>query len=443
MEELKKAFYEVMYKYEKSFSEEAVMENLNLWADAKAPLLEILRRHPNWNEEAKAVIIEVKEDRGIDKEVVDEIAFNMLSIATEVVPEDRMPAFLIAFNSAIGEYDSTLPEETLEIIRQNGNIKCASGQKTSKIIGKLCKEFGMDAHRRYNSVFALLSDALNPLQMDKTAVLSLHPCDYLEMSSSSNSWTSCHNLEHGGYQGGTLSYMIDSVSMIFFTVDPGVSDHYYRAARRTRQMFFYENNCLYQSRLYPNDSNDIMEQNRGIVHKILSICLGRPNLWVLRTKRNETDCCESAKGSLQYPDYAYYGNLSFFKGVEPISTMIIGRQPICVCCGAPVTQSGRINCYCSEKVVCSDCGKTVQKDLARYEDGTYHCNACLHICAACGNITRETMYPAFDRRGRPIEVCRACYDASREPCFACSVRNICAIVGNSLCQQAAITATGI
>ena len=31
MEELKKAFYEVMYKYEKSFSEEGVLTNLNAW----------------------------------------------------------------------------------------------------------------------------------------------------------------------------------------------------------------------------------------------------------------------------------------------------------------------------------------------------------------------------------------------------------------------------
>ncbi len=35
MEELKNAFYEVMYKYEKSFGENGVMANLNAWNDAK------------------------------------------------------------------------------------------------------------------------------------------------------------------------------------------------------------------------------------------------------------------------------------------------------------------------------------------------------------------------------------------------------------------------
>ena len=47
MEELKKAFYEVMYKYEKSFGETGVMTNLNLWAQEKAGLLEKVEDYNN------------------------------------------------------------------------------------------------------------------------------------------------------------------------------------------------------------------------------------------------------------------------------------------------------------------------------------------------------------------------------------------------------------
>ena len=57
MEQLKNAFYEVMYKYEKSFSEQGVMANLNAWVTAKASLLALLRRHPAWKEKDKAVVI--------------------------------------------------------------------------------------------------------------------------------------------------------------------------------------------------------------------------------------------------------------------------------------------------------------------------------------------------------------------------------------------------
>ena len=121
MEQLKNAFYEVMYKYEKSFSECGVMANLRAWENAKAPLLALLRKHPAWQEEAKAVVIEFSEGRGIERDVVDEVSFAMLQIADEVIPEDERPAFLTAFRAAVGEYSSTLPEEALEIIRNSGN----------------------------------------------------------------------------------------------------------------------------------------------------------------------------------------------------------------------------------------------------------------------------------------------------------------------------------
>lgn len=440
MEELKKAFYEVMYKYQKSFSEYGVMENLNAWAREKEPLLSLLRRHPNWNEAAKAVVIEFSEGRGIQRDIIDEVAFSMLELADEIIPEDRQEAFRLAFHAAVGEYSSTLTEEALEVIRQNGNIKCVSGQKTSRIIGRLCRKFGVDAHERYNAVFAQLSDALNPLQIQKTAVLSVHPCDFLEMSNRDNTWTSCHGLDDGSYQTGVLSYMTDAVSLIFFTVDSEVKDHFYRAPRRTRQMFFFKDKMLYQSRLYPADSSEPMDQNRGIVQKIISTCLGVPNLWTLKTRRDElSECCESAEGSKQYPDYNYHGNLSVLKGTKEIEKFVIGRKPICVCCGekSDIIER-RLKCGCEDKVVCQDCGTTVLRTWARYLDNAFHCNACLHVCAVCGRIIHDTMYPAVDRRGNPVEVCVDCFNAALAPCAACSVQSVCRIIGSSLCARTAI-----
>jgi hypothetical protein len=328
MEELKNAFYEVMYKYQKSFSEEGVMENLVQWAEAKSELMNLLRLHPDWNEDAKAVVIEFKEGRGIERDVVDEITFMMMEIAIDQVAPQSFDYFRIAFEAAVSEYSHTLSEGALATIREHAQIKCATGEKTSRIIGKICRKYGLDQHERYNNIFAQLSDALNPIQMPRTAVLSVHPCDFLEMSSKSNTWTSCHNLSDGLYQGGTLSYMIDPVSMIFFTVDPDVTECFYRAPRRTRQMFFYKDSCLFQSRLYPNGSDEFAEQNRSLVHKILATCLGVPNLWVLKTKRDDLTCIESAEESAQYPDYDYQGNLSFIKGTPEKAKMIIGKKPI-------------------------------------------------------------------------------------------------------------------
>lgn len=441
MEELKQAFYEVMYKYEKSFGEVGVMANLNAWARNKAPLLELLRHHPQWNEDAKAIVFTFDEGRGIEHDVVDEVAFTMEDLAAQQInEEERLNDFQISLRAAVSEYSSTLSEQTLEIIRNRGGIKCATGQKTSRIIGKLCREYGVDRHERYNAVFAQLSDALNPLQMLKTALLSVHPCDFLEMSNKDNTWTSCHNLENGSYQAGALSYMTDDVSMIFFTVDPGATDHFYRLPRRSRQMFFYKDGTIFQSRLYPSDLSEQMDLYRSIVQKAIAVCLGEPNRWILKKKREDVNQhCTSGEGSRQYPDYNYYGNVSVLKTHGEAAHFVVGRPSLCVCCGQAY-RNGHLKCRCEDLVVCKDCGNTVSVNNARYIEGAYHCNACLHICAVCGDLIHGNMYPAYDRRGRLVEICESCYQRSLEPCAACSVRSICRIIGNAFCPRTSVSA---
>ena len=59
MEALTQAFYEVMYKYEKHFSEKGVKANLDAWSQEKKGLLELLRRHPNWSEDDLAVVLDL------------------------------------------------------------------------------------------------------------------------------------------------------------------------------------------------------------------------------------------------------------------------------------------------------------------------------------------------------------------------------------------------
>lgn len=70
--ELKNEFYEVMYKYEKSFSEKGVMADLTAWQTAKADLISLLRRHPDWNEAEQAIIFDCNQALSIQPDMVDE-----------------------------------------------------------------------------------------------------------------------------------------------------------------------------------------------------------------------------------------------------------------------------------------------------------------------------------------------------------------------------------
>lgn len=79
MDELKQQFYEVMHKYQKPFSEEGVTANLTQWYEQKQGLLQLLRRHPLWNEKELAIVFRVEERREIDRITVDESGMRFLS----------------------------------------------------------------------------------------------------------------------------------------------------------------------------------------------------------------------------------------------------------------------------------------------------------------------------------------------------------------------------
>lgn len=254
MDELKQQFYEVMHKYQKPFSAEGVTANLTQWYEQKQGLLQLLRKHPLWNEKELAIVFRVEERREIDRITVDETRAAILELGRRACADDTVYENLeTALRAATADYARIPNEYRLDTIRQYGGIKCAPGQKASRIINRLCLKFHLDrieeeaeagesdnrymrTVRPYNALFARLADALNPAHIEKTAVLSIHPCDFLEMSNRDNTWSSCHCLEGGGYRGGCQSYMGDAVSMIFFTV----SDEYtqdFHTALASREKF--------------------------------------------------------------------------------------------------------------------------------------------------------------------------------------------------------------
>lgn len=324
MDELTKAFYDVMYKYEKHFSAQGVAANLDAWAKNKGALAALLRRHPGWNEKEQAIVFDLSISREIDRDIVDECKFALGELVDESgLTEQQRLDFNIALEAATAEYSKFPSEGSIETIKARGGIKCAAGQKTSRIIGRLCNQFGVSRHSRYNTVFARLADAFNPLQVQKTGVLSVHPCDFLEMSNKDNTWESCHGLAHGGYQSGCLSYLADGVSMIFFTVDDDVTSDFYKHPKRSRQIFCYADNLLLQSRLYPNDNDEECEQYRCLVQKAVAECLGAPNLWTMKTKPDETSAYFiTTEGSRQYPDYNYYRRVSLLSPANNMSSLL-------------------------------------------------------------------------------------------------------------------------
>ena len=440
MDELKQQFYEVMHKYQKPFSEEGVTANLTQWSEQKQGLLQLLRRHPIWNEKELAIVFRVEERREIDRITVDETRAAILELGRRACTDDTVyENFETALRAATADYARIPNEYRLDTIRQYGGIKCAPGQKASRIINRLCLKFHLDqieeeaeagepdnrymrTVKPYNALFARLADALNPAHIEKTAVLSIHPCDFLEMSNRDNTWSSCHCLERGSYHGGCQSYMGDAVSMIFFTVSDEYTQDFHTAPRITREIFCYKDNVLLQSRLYPTDLEDQKTLYRGIVQQAIATCLDKPNLWSIKRGKDTEPYCESAADSNHYPDYEYgYAVVSLLKGETDYGKMTIGSVAHCVCCGGEQKDHRSIRCAeCGSMFVCKGCGKTVH-GYGRYIDNHFYCKECSYRCTACGEEFICMPRIGITRSGEQRGICPACYEQVISVCRNCAI----------------------
>ena len=440
MDELKQQFYEVMHKYQKPFSEEGVTANLTQWSEQKQGLLQLLRRHPIWNEKELAIVFRVEERREIDRITVDETRAAILELGRRACTDDTVyENFETALRAATADYARIPNEYRLDTIRQYGGIKCAPGQKASRIINRLCLKFHLDqieeeaeagepdnrymrTVKPYNALFARLADALNPAHIEKTAVLSIHPCDFLEMSNRDNTWSSCHCLERGSYHGGCQSYMGDAVSMIFFTISDEYTQDFHTAPRITREIFCYKDNVLLQSRLYPTDLEDQKTLYRGIVQQAIATCLDKPNLWSIKRGKDTEPYCESAADSNHYPDYEYgYAVVSLLKGETDYGKMTIGSVAHCVCCGGEQKDHRSIRCAeCGSMFVCKGCGKTVH-GYGRYIDNHFYCKECSYRCTACGEEFIGMPRIGITRSGEQRGICPACYEQVISVCRNCAI----------------------
>ena len=215
-----------------------------------------------------------------------------------------------------------------------------------------------------------------------------------------NSWASCHTIDkdnkrdmpnsyHGMYSSGTISYMLDQVSIVFYTVTAAYNgNEYYFEDKINRCMFHYGKDKLIQGRVYPqdNDSNEngIYKDIREIMQKIIADCEGTTNYWT--TKKGVQEIGDYVNhGGTNYPDYRHYNNccISFPKEKEINPTvMVIGHKPICVECGSEHWEEESINC-CNTGCECESCGEHISDDDSYWVDGSRYCRDCVTYCEHC------------------------------------------------------------
>lgn len=261
-------------------------------------------------------------------------------------------------------YHSQYLDETIveELNSKLPELKAIIGQKTSRIVNKFCKMLGIDKDFEYQKRFALYADSINPLKVRRHTVISCHPIDYFTMSFG-NSWASCQTIDKhnyrgmdnyysGCYSGGTLSYMLDGTSVVFYTVDKSYSGNSFELEPKiTRNMFHIGEDKIIQGRVYPqssDDSNSIYLDIREIVQKVVADCMGKPNLWTMKEGISECVSVIDTEG-VHYKDYTEFNNcnVSYLKNTENkrnIRKIVVGHESICPRCGIEHLNEDVIEC---------------------------------------------------------------------------------------------------
>lgn len=256
---------------------------------------------------------------------------NMATIASNTDFND----FMHYMNLFSRIYTPTIPmDHTCSQARGTPVLK--KGTKTSRAFNKVCAHYGVDKFEGYNKVFAQYADLVSNLTRKMQFIISLNPLDYLTMSNGVN-WHSCHSLSGAG--GRTLSYMLDTTSMITFVVTE-IDGAIHKIPKVYRQMYHYENNLFIQNRLYPqgNDgATNLYEKFRGFMIEEFTDLLGTEGEWDVQCG---PEVCRSHiyTNGAHYPDYNYNRSVSIFYPENNGPSvrkhiMTIGHAGICLKCG--------------------------------------------------------------------------------------------------------------
>ena len=430
-------------EYDYRYDTDALEKIIDEWVRQKAGLIEAFKKHPNYVEGKFMIAFDADYERRIDRRASNVfstwLCYTAIPKARESFPKeikDRtadgcyLPSNLFDFFDYLGNYAERCISESTAIYLNKAcpEIHAHAGQKTSRVVNKLCCYLGFDKVDGYNREFAKYADSLSPLTIKRHTVLSINPLDYLTMSFG-NSWASCHTIDKenkrrmpnnysGCYSSGTISYMLDTSSMVLYTVDASYNEtEYWNQPKINRQMFHYGEEKLIQGRLYPQD-NDIDDSAytpyRNIVQQIISTIFDFPNLWTLSKGTENASRYVWSRGT-HYRDYAYYDNCSMsrIKGSENEDYVNVGASPICIKCGK--RHSNENNICCCSYAVCADCGARLDREDVIEVDGEYYCRDCVSWCECCDEYHHEeTTYVASYGY-----VCQTCLNEHFYYCDCC------------------------
>lgn len=238
--------------------------------------------------------------------------------------------------------------------------------------------------------------------------LSIHPLDYLSMSTTAHEWSSCHDL-HDGHCAGPLSYMGDSSTIIAYVCSPEKEYHLstfpdelkWNSKKWRVTLYVNKDKTLIMAgKAYPFKSDEMVANAIKELQKLLG---GEWDDIVELKNRNETKeyMADIHEHAVHYNDCLlgnnFYGFVSKRKDVDNHDKIIVGSDYHCLYCGEDVVRqpNGFMCPSCGEYGECELCGAPIgiYEDDEYYIEGMDVCEQCYDdeaiVCNECGDVYHQ------------------------------------------------------
>jgi len=244
--------------------------------------------------------------------------------------------------------------------------------------------------------------------------LSIHPLDYLSISTNNHGWQSCHDLADGDYRYGNMNYAADGVTLVAYYMTGEGNDKELRDfggvrwnSKQWRILVHIKEDASGQmmvvyNRSYPHASCQLVEEvdklvmqyfDNGKMKELEPFDKYQNSIFV--AAESEENCCHY--NDIRYENGCYirmplssddkeFGHYNrFMKTGEPV---------LCVQCGDNIASDehdGRCHA-CKGEATCDLCGRGVYHDDLVYveDDDIYICEYCYRdkykMCRECDEV---------------------------------------------------------
>ena len=184
----------LLEEYDYEYTTEALNTIIDEWANQKQELIAAFKRYPNYLENEFCIAFSTDYERTIIKDPSDNFAAWLRDALCSIeMPQEvkdakgdneLIPWPMYNIICSLRRYaERTISEETAKIFSEVfPSVHIHVGEKTTRVVNKICTYLGVNKHPDYNREFAKYADSLNPLTIKRHTVLSLNPLDYLTMS---------------------------------------------------------------------------------------------------------------------------------------------------------------------------------------------------------------------------------------------------------------------